>query len=773
MEILTHEVTLGFSNETGILNIPISQRDVNRIISIGFTDYGEDYEIPENTIVFLKAKKPDGTEINTDEFCSVVDNKVQLQIFEQLSIVNGTVQCEIILSDENGTHYTSNQFNLIVNKSVHNDENLRSSNTYKNLTDILLELKDTREYLDTNENARILSENTRISNENARILSETQRESNEDIRGDNETQRQTDFNAKIHALNDAIALCNTAIANVNQTVADFNNDINDIVCNIIDEAEGFSNFSKSYAIGTDGEIRVGDESDNSKYYYEKVKSIAQGISGALIPMGTVSFSNLPALSDAESGWMYNISDQFTTTSDFNEGSGNVIPIGANVYKTTDGKWDVLAGAPVTSVNGQTGSVNITAESIGALPKDGNAVSATKATKDINGDNIVSTYLKKTGDASNTTVTFELAAERAGVQSGDDLATAFSKLSKYCADLKTVAFSGSYTDLDNTPDLSQYAKVSSLSYTDMNVGVSREITSLRTDINYFYPQGNNKEEVENVFSLRDAIDQSTNKISEEVVKKADKSSLHKVATTGKYSDLSDRITLTNTLMANAPGTGLDAVQGKVLNDKIDTNTYLLSGGNSIPNNTDLNNILDIGSYYCENIYKTATLTNCPTTSAFTMKVEHSTGVSYVCQTIRDFANGDEYYRFKNENKWEQWHKTSVDLENRVNQINSDLVFKKITIPNPVVVENTYTYNIDLSPYKELSITILLEKWGSIDTRVVKMHTGNQNRYYVSVISVAGEEMALTVSFTMTYITIEVQKSSFPSINVPLIYALYGR
>lgn len=70
---------------------------------------------------------------------------------------------------------------------------------------------------------------------------------------------------------------------------------------------------------------------------------------AILPKGTVMFSELPALKDTEVGWMYNISDNFTTTSDF------MIPnvqekVGSNVYciETTgdDGKpakkWDVFA-----------------------------------------------------------------------------------------------------------------------------------------------------------------------------------------------------------------------------------------------------------------------------------------------------------------------------------------------------------------------------------------------------------------------------------------------
>lgn len=56
------------------------------------------------------------------------------------------------------------------------------------------------------------------------------------------------------------------------------------------------------------------------------------------------------------------------------------------------------------------------------------------------------YLTDTGDSSKTTVTFEQAVKRANVNSGDDLSTAFSKLSKFCEDLKPHAFSTPVTNL---------------------------------------------------------------------------------------------------------------------------------------------------------------------------------------------------------------------------------------------------------------------------------------------------------------------------------------
>lgn len=149
------------------------------------------------------------------------------------------------------------------------------------------------------------------------------------------------------------------------------------------EAASSATQSKSYAKGGTG-TRTNENIDNAKYYYEQSKSLAESFSGVLRPMGTVAFANLPALSAASEGDMYNISNQFTTTADFKEGAGNVIPTGANVYKTTDGKWDVLAGTPVTGVKGNAessyrkGNVNITPENIGAATNNHTHSAATQS-----------------------------------------------------------------------------------------------------------------------------------------------------------------------------------------------------------------------------------------------------------------------------------------------------------------------------------------------------------------------------------------------------------
>lgn len=193
--------------------------------------------------------------------------------------------------------------------------------------------------------------------------------------------------------------------------------------------------AQSYAVGGTGS-REGEDSDNAKYYYQQAKDISEGLNGGLQPHGTVAFADLPALADVSTGWMFNISDEFTTTDDFKEGAGNVIPAGANIYKTSDEKWDVLAGTPVTGIKGvnedsfRRGNVVLTAEDVGAVPTG--------------------------GDTAENTTAFTAAPARENLKSGESHATLFGKIVKWFSDLKEVAFTGKIPWSDVTGKPSTYA-----------------------------------------------------------------------------------------------------------------------------------------------------------------------------------------------------------------------------------------------------------------------------------------------------------------------------
>lgn len=210
--------------------------------------------------------------------------------------------------------------------------------------------------------------------------------------------------------------------------------------------------AESYAVGETG-TRENENVDNAKYYYEQAKQISQGLNG-IVPMGTVTFANLPTENIVKNA-MYNISDAFVSDERFNDGGGVSYGSGNNVIWTADGLWDVTAASGVNGVKGanentyRQGFVNITPENIGALPEDGNANTATKATQDSDGNVIKDTYLKKTGNASDTTIAYTQASSRKNVNTGEKQSVLFGKIKKWFADMTAAAFAqmiSSYSDL---------------------------------------------------------------------------------------------------------------------------------------------------------------------------------------------------------------------------------------------------------------------------------------------------------------------------------------
>lgn len=285
---------------------------------------------------------------------------------------------------------------------------------------------------------------------------------------------------------------------------------------------------------------------NAKKYYEQTKSISESFAGTLRPKGTVTFANLPSVSLAETGDMYNVSDEFTTTTDFAEGAGNTIPLGSNVYKNSDGKWDVLAGSPVTGVKGseetayRRGNVNITKENIGLGNVDntadsekrvsyatsaGSADSATKSSNDSANQKITSTYIKGVGIKNHTiTVTKGDGTSSSFEVPDTDTNTTYS-LKKTGSKIQLVGSDGSTTEVtdDNTTyDLDEMINA-------LPVGTDDPV-----DNDYYvsqYADGGTS----NTRYYRRPVSKLWNYI---------KSKLSTVATSGSYTDLSNKPTIGN-------------------------------------------------------------------------------------------------------------------------------------------------------------------------------------------------------------------------------------
>lgn len=227
--------------------------------------------------------------------------------------------------------------------------------------------------------------------------------------------------------------------------------------------------AQSYAVGGTGS-REGEDSDNAKYYYQQAKDVSEGLKGGLQPHGTVAFADLPALPDVNAGWMYNISDEFTTTADFKEGAGNAVPAGANIYKTSDGKWDVLAGTPVTGVKGaketsyRRGNVNLTPENIGAVATGGDTAS-----------NVTSFTSSDVADGSAPSWT-----NVATLTSGETHTSLFTKVSQMFKNVRYLYKMLGTTDISKIGDGTTTGAISSLNSSLKNY---LTLTDLTKDINF--------------------------------------------------------------------------------------------------------------------------------------------------------------------------------------------------------------------------------------------------------------------------------------------------
>lgn len=248
-----------------------------------------------------------------------------------------------------------------------------------------------------------------------------------------------------------------------------------------ENSETYASTSKSYAIGETGE-RLGEDTDNSKYYSEQAKKDAERAEEAAEKAESLSDIGIMTVDKAGIGKP----DGITITVD-SDGTMHSVG-GGGTAGTMD--YEDLENKPLIngvklSGNKTTSDLGITAESVGAdavgsastalsNAKDytdtkisdlvGGAPSTLDTLKEISDaltesgevveaiNQAIGNKIDKDGDSKDNTVTFTQASTRENIASTEKHSTLFGKIAKWFADLKTVAFSGSYNDLSNKPTI---------------------------------------------------------------------------------------------------------------------------------------------------------------------------------------------------------------------------------------------------------------------------------------------------------------------------------
>ena len=127
-------------------------------------------------------------------------------------------------------------------------------------------------------------------------------------------------------------------------------------------------------VDLDVPVDLSDLTNTGNDPYAQMSDVSAAVVGALKPKGSVAFASLPALTAANVNTLYNVTDSFTTTSDFVEGSGKTFPGGTEVGIINDGtdavpvyKYSVYSGfVDLSDYWAKTELVAITTAQIDAL-----------------------------------------------------------------------------------------------------------------------------------------------------------------------------------------------------------------------------------------------------------------------------------------------------------------------------------------------------------------------------------------------------------------------
>lgn len=333
--------------------IVMKENDANsRIIQAKITDNGKLYNLlpkdsSSDNYIAVNWHKPDGCVIQNIAYSLADNNTIEVVCTDQMLCVAGIAQVEFVIYRSNLVVSTM-KFTVSVDARVVNNHMIESSNEFGLLNDLIAKNKDLRDELET------LHKDVSDA-ELVRKEAEEKREENEINRNEAEINRESTFKGLVNTANDEIERLRqendtaTVSAELATKKADEAADSADKASiseeNALlysDKSTQMADLAKSYAIGTSGETRENDATDNSKYYYELAKAHALA-SGGIIFMGSKTFAELSLPENQETNYMFNITEDFVTDNTFNVGEGIPYSMGTNVCRTADGFWDVFCG----------------------------------------------------------------------------------------------------------------------------------------------------------------------------------------------------------------------------------------------------------------------------------------------------------------------------------------------------------------------------------------------------------------------------------------------
>lgn len=469
-----------------------------RGFEIELTEKNKPY-VPGNDVeVFIAGTKPDTKQIFNS--CEVTEQgTILVDVTTQMSAVAGRGYYQIVLiSKTTNKQLKSFPFIIYVKESAFHAETITSSNEFHALNGMVNKIESTLNKTDLVDN---------MLESSSQILADT----------------TTAYNNAVQSLEKAQDAIDTA-ESINSTAEESANNAKQSEENSL----LYSNLSKSYAVGTNDEIRENDSTDNAKYYKEQSAlnsaSALQSanLAGQKSDAACLSESNAQqyALSAAGSEANAKISEDNAKNSEENalKSSSNAMQSAVNSENSAKSALESATNAGLSELAAKdysekaaksaekaeniVGITIATQERAGIVKPDGTTITIDEDgtlhganTLNVDGQSIVKTddnvlkvsdtVLNKLDSLSNaddelseyinnrfdtiednfgtvdneldklkynTDTTFDEETERVNIVSGEKLSSVLGKIRKWFFDLKAVAFSGSYSDLTNTPDI---------------------------------------------------------------------------------------------------------------------------------------------------------------------------------------------------------------------------------------------------------------------------------------------------------------------------------
>lgn len=435
-----------------VQNVHCSQDDADsRNILITLSDNGKSYNIPSEVRIFLKISKPDNTYVYIDEYDADHlfrndDGTISIILSEQATCVPGICEAELQFITPKET-ISTRKFNIIVKKSVINDEEIESvieSNIIQKMIRHLIDFMNPH----------------KVNKEQVGLGNVPNVTTNDQTPTYEEAEEFENISSG-EKLSIAFGKIQKAISSLLGHINNFDNPHKTTKSQIqLGNVDNTSDVDKPVSTAQQKAID-GAYANSNKYTDQKIADLINGAPETMDTLKEIADaieknkSVVEALNKAI-GTKANQSELDTHT------GNNTIHItpnertdwnDANNKKHThsnksvlDGitselvqKWTETSSSSVTGIKGanedtfRRGNVVLTAKDVGAVPTG--------------------------GDTAENTVKFNTASERKNLASGESHTTLFGKIAKWFADLKEVAFTGKIPWADVTGKPSTYTPAS--------------------------------------------------------------------------------------------------------------------------------------------------------------------------------------------------------------------------------------------------------------------------------------------------------------------------